>query len=342
MKLKCKQWLFFIVVFILLFAATVPAEQVQTPQTQISTQTLKEKQFAIVTKGRINKKKLKKGDTLKISLIIKDKLLEKIENEYIRDYFLSDEESREVVLVWQSSKKQEIEKIYSGKYNKKTKQFKISDKIKIPKGMQTGKWKLSTIAIYSGGVYDEEQEAVGIYNANMKWSKESYLDKTNEYVDLSFADFEVRGTGKKLDKDGPSILIKSLKLSKKTLKKGIYSKFSLKASDKSGMIKRVRCTWASYNAKGKEDEEHEFYEMKYNKKKKAYECIVIAYLSTTKLREIELEDCYGNRRVYYWSGKKGKEYVGSYGGYNLYEITKTYSLKKKDKKAIKSMVITKK
>ena len=267
-----------------------------------------------------------------------------MEDEYKRDSFLSDKESREVVLVWQSSKKQKIKKIYSGKYNKKTKQFKISDKIKIPKGMQTGGWKLSTIVIYSGGVYDEEPEAVCIYNSNMKWSKESYLDKANEYVDLSFADFEVRGTGKKIDKDGPSILTKSLKLSKKTLKKGMQSNFSVKVSDKSGMIKRVRCTWVSYDAKGKKDEDYEKYEMKYNKKKKAYECDIQMSLSVqkAKLREIELEDCYGNRRLYYWNDSEGKEYIGSYGGYNLYEITKTYSLKKKDKKMIKSMVITRK
>lgn len=322
--------------FILLFATTAIAEQIQTP---------KDKQFAVVTKGKINKKKLKKGDALRFSVIIKDKGLEKVGNEYMQDLFSSGKENREILLVWQSSKKQSIKKIYSGKYNKKTKQFKISDKIKIPKGMQQGKWKLSKIRICSGGVYSEDDsEFVEIYNSNIKWAKESHLDETNEFVDLSFGDFEVRGTGKKLDKKGPSISAKSLKLSKKLLKKGTKSRFSVKINDESGMMSRVLCQWVSYGSEVYGESGHEtLYKMKYNKKKKVFECDINMFQDEKKarLRNIILEDCYGNERYYYWGNDGGKEKIETYG-YDFNGKLKRYSMKKKDKKAYNSMVITRK
>ncbi len=336
MKSKCRQLLIIMAGFILIFTTKALAKQVQTTQ---------EKRFAVVTKGKINKKKLKKDNTLKFNFTIKDEGIEKVGDEYIQDLFSTGKEYREILVVWQSSKKQSIQKIYSGKYNKKTKQFKISDKIKIPKGMQAGKWRLSRIVIYSGGIYSEDDsESVGIYNSNMKWTQESYLDKTNEFVDLSFGDFEVRGTGKKLDKKGPSISAKTLKLSKKLLKTGTKSRFSVKISDESNMLYRVLCQWVSYGSEiYGEGGDETLYEMKYNKKKKMFECNVQMFQNEKKarLRNIILEDCYGNKRYYYWSNEGGKEKIETYG-YDFNEKYKTYSLKKKDKKALKEMMITRK
>ncbi len=312
------------------------------------------KQFATITKKQINKNKVKKGDTLQYSFTIKDNGIENID-EYIEDFFGSCKEFRQVQLIWESPKKQAIKKIYSKAYNEKTKTFKISDKIKISKGMQQGRWKLSSILIYSDG--GEDSESVALYNSNMKWEKYMYLDNINEFVDLSFADFTVRGTGKKVDKEGPTISAKSLKLSKKVLKKGTKSKFSVKVKDQSGMIRSVTCDWMFYGKKYDKYGEEYSLEMKYDKKKKVYECKIPVSLweKKAKLKRIVLEDYYGNKRTYYWDDgvreywsnkimddvkrKEEKESIGSWGK-DFNGKLKTYSLKKKDKKVFNSMVIT--
>ncbi len=312
------------------------------------------KQFATITKGHLNKNKVKKGDTLKYSFTIKDNGIENID-EYMHSFFSSCKEGQEVWFEWQSPKKQCIRKIYSEIYDTKTETFKISDKIKIPKGMEQGRWKLSAIVILSAG--GEDAENVVIYNSNMKWGKYMYLDNTSEFVDLSFADFTVRGTGKKVDKEGPTISAKSLKLSKKVLKKGTKSKFSVKVKDQSGMIRSVTCDWMFYGKKYDKYGEEYSLEMKYDKKKKVYECKIPVSLweKKAKLKRIVLEDYYGNKRTYYWDDgvreywsnkimddvkrKEEKESIGSWGK-DFNGKLKTYSLKKKDKKVFNSMVIT--
>ncbi len=310
---------------------------------QVQIETPKNKQFATIAKGMVNKKRVKKGDTLKFSFTITDNGIEKI-NEYLKDDFDDNKEFREVEFRWQSQKKQTISKIYCGTYNRKTETFKISDKIKISKGMQQGLWKLQAIIIYSGSVYGEDgSESVVICNSAVKKNEETYLNSIKEFVDLSFADFTVKGTGKKLDKEGPAISTKSLKLSKRVLKKGTFSKFSVKVKEQSGMIYRMTCQWTYYGKYGDPDGEEIVYEMKYNKKKKVYECYIPMDLSDwkAKLRFIDLQDCYGNERQYYWHDDKEEKAISSWGR-DFNGKYKKYSLKKKDKKALKEMVITRK
>lgn len=360
MKSKIQYYLLTFIGCMLFFTTTTLAEQVQI-------ETPKNEQFATITKGKINKKKVKKGDTLKFSFTITNKGLEKIKSDYHWDagLFSDTKEIGEVCLIWQSSKKQSIQKVYSWKYNKKTKQFKISDKMKIPKGMQQGQWKIREIHVSAGLLSTSEEgdfERIHIYNTNIaRNKKDDHPEELSEYIDLSFADFTVRGTGKKIDKEGPVISMKSLKLSKKMLKKGTDSKFSLKVNDKSGMIRKVSCEWIYYvhGVYSANNGEKETYEMNYNKKKKTYECYVYMDLEhrKAKLSYIELEDYYGNKRAYYWedggkecyskkegwywSEKGGKEKLGSWER-DFNDRYKKYSLKKKDKKALKEMVITRK
>ena len=321
--------------------------------------------FVNITKGKVNKNNVKKGDTFQYSFTIKNTGLDKLPDDEDTTSFLEAEDIHVVELVWQSPKKQSIVHRYMGKYNRKTKTYKISGKIKINKGMQQGTWKLESIAMYSVNVYDmgdSDFYSAYAYIYNTKAWNKYVVDEYSEYMDLSFADFTVKGTGKKLDKEGPTLSMKSLKLSKKTLKKGLNSKFSLKANDKSGMIRKVTCGWLYYGVGLYNDRngEIEECEMKYNQKKKTYECYVGLWLNDrkAKLNYIILEDCYGNKRTYYWddggkelyskkkkifywSEKGGKEKLSSWG-IDFNDKYKKYSLKKKDKKALKEMVITRK
>ena len=318
--------------------------------------------FVSITKGKVNKDKVKKGDTFQYSFTIMNTGLDELQ---YRDYtmsFLEAQNIRIVELVWQSPKKQSIIHRYTGKYDQKTKTYKISGKIKINKGMQQGKWKLESIAMYSLNVYDLGDDDfdsgyANIYNTNAR--NKHVADKYSEFVDLSFADFTVSGTGKKVDKEGPTISAKSLKLSKKVLKKETKSKFSVKVKDQSGMIRSVTCAWMFYGKKyDKYGEEYSF-KMKYNKKKKVYEYKIPVSLweKKAKLKRIVLEDYYGNKRGYYWDDgvreywssekmdevkkKKKKEFISSWGE-DFNGKSKSYSLKKKDKKVFNSMVITRK
>lgn len=333
MKNKIKYVSLVVVSFILLFTTTTMAAQT-SEQTSVTQQ----QSFAKV-KGKVNKSNVKKGDTFKYSITITNTGLEKL---FFEEYdiipFSETKEIGEVVLVWQSSGKQTMEYSYTGKYNKKTKKFKITDEIKITKGMQQGTWKLKKIILFSDESYTEDDcmpAFARIYNKNIvKKTEDNSSDNYEKYVDLSFADFTVRGTGKKIDKSGPTISPKSMKLSKKTMKENQKSKFSVKVTDQ-GKIKEVICNWEtrSWNT---------LYTMKYNKKKKVYECnVAFEGADKMKLHSIRVTDIYGNCRDYSDDSDGGFKKIRSTnrdfnGKYKHYKMSDTY------KKAFKRMVVKKK
>lgn len=147
----------------------------------------------------------------------------------------------------------------------------IKDKIKINKGRTPGTWRISGIWIWSA-LMEDDGETLYIANATTGVTKEDYT-----YTDMSALDFTVEGT--KADRKAPKASYKSMKLSKKKVKKNEKVKFSVKVTDQS-QIKSVSCRWNYAPDRTKKHDEYYAeevyydYEMKYNKKTKAYECIL--------------------------------------------------------------------
>ncbi len=333
MKVRVKLYLMILISFVIIFASTVSASQEQSV-------TLKSEkpQFATITKRKVNKKNVKPGDFFKYSFTITNTGLEKIVYDYDIIPFSETKKIHEVILVWQSPKKQSIECSYTGKYNKKTKTFQISDKIKIQKGMQEGTWKLKSIilsAYHDVGEDDYYSASAKIYNSKIKNDCDN--SDSNIMMDLSFADFRVRGTGKKLDREGPTVSPKGFNLSKKSISTKQKSKFTLKVRDKS-KIKSVECVWAVYE-NGYKDPDYIRSKMKYNKKRKIYEYNVKLQKKDkkAKLIGIYLKDIYDNYRDYRIDNGKAKSLKDDFYGKH-----KNYLLGKKFKKVFSNMIVTNK
>lgn len=259
-----------------------------------------------ITDYKMNKKSFKKGDKIKYSMTIKDigindylaevgkdkywNLIDEIGGVYGEPPYYHDSDA--VYLYWKSSKKQYVVQSYPrSEADKEKGELKISNKIPVKKGMQKGTWRL--VAIYFS--YDEEVFCV-------KDTREMEEDDESPVMDFSAMDFKVTGTGK-ADKKAPTLDLKSLKLSKTSVKKKQKSTFSIKIKDAS-KIEEVVCIWDIYDKanKGKAGDYSEIYRMKYNKKTKQYQCSVkldTKYESKAQLVGIEVRDIYGNEKNYY-------------------------------------------
>lgn len=301
MKCKIKQFLLIFIVYTLFSTANVFAAQTTSNSIDNS--------FAVVTKGKINKHKVKPGDTLKYSITITDMEMSKFDSKHGYENGF-DNGIYDVTIIWQSPKKQRIKRNYQWYGVSQNKTLKISGKIKINKGMQQGQWKLEKIYFNSGSGEDEYETAC-LYDRRSEKNKYEYdcvpPEEMCEYIDLSFADFKVSGTGKKVDSKGPVVSLKSLKVSKPFVKVKQKSVFSLKVKDQ-GEINEVVCYWDIFQKGGKNSHDKE-YIMKYNKKKKIYQCSVKMGKKEhkAKLNYIYVEDIYGNGRAYSVSNVKSKK-----------------------------------
>lgn len=242
------------------------------------------KDFASVSEGRVSAETVKQGETLRFSFKLTDR--------DIKSYQEFEEGVFRVRVVWKSEKKQELIKEFhwkaSGIYN---------GKLKVSKGMQPGLWRISRIELYSYGD-DDDFSVLTLYN-NRLFSKSSAID-------LSFSEFTVQGSHK-ADRKAPTLDKKSLSVTKKYVNAGAKVKFRVRVKDKSS-IKYVKCVWQEKQKKvgllHTDD-----YKMKYNKKKKCYECTLTGSRGKDKyqkLAAIEVCDIYGNKAVYKSSGKAYK------------------------------------
>lgn len=185
-----------------------------------------------------------------------------------------------VEVVWKSgSKKQEIKQKVSELKAETVGERIFGGEISIYKGMEKGAWRISKIRIYSNDRdYVENQyfgtsEPCNVAVLNVSLSKnttkkEKLADNTL-YENLSFSEFNVKGTGK-ADNKAPSL--KSMSLKKRRTKKGIKIDFRIKISDKSP-LKYIICYWED-REKGKKQFADSWFDlqdmMKYSKKYNCY------------------------------------------------------------------------
>ena len=270
--------------------------------------------YVTITDGKVNKKNVKSGDTLKYQFTIND--LGISEHDKDQDF---DDGICYVTVTWKSSKKQQFTRRYDWK-DEKAKSMTISDKIKIMDGMQSGKWKISEIVLYSGEAEDDAEGHIHLYGTQTDQNASKLKNYSEMYVkssaDLSFADFKVKKKkGSKVDKKAPTIDISSLKISKSKVKVNKKVTFSVKVKDAS-KVEYVKSSWQSYG-------DGTYYnigsivdvEMKYNKKKKCYEgkLSIGDYDSKLELIGISTRDIYGNSTYY------GEKYQNAFSKIVMYK-----------------------
>ena len=255
--------------------------------------------YVTITNGKVNKKVVKSGDTLKYQFTINDEGISEHDEAGYFGFYLDDNYYPAslcyVCITWEAPKNQIIERSYKWNREKK-KSLTISDKIKVMDGMQSGKWKLARIQIVDGLGDDEGGGVININDFN------DLSDYADCYADLSFAGFNVKKKkGTRVDKKAPTIDLNSLKVSKAYVKTNEKVTFSVKVKD-SSKIEYVEAGWRSYLGKdGKEAGYLNDYKMKYNKKKKCCQCTVS--LADDEIQKLLLEgiyvkDIYGNATVY--------------------------------------------
>jgi len=181
------------------------------------------------------------------------------------------------------------------KYNAKTGLWTAS--FKIPKGMQSGLWKLAYVSANIGLNEDGDWEASFRYSDDV----EKELQKG-----------DVRISGTKPDYTRPKINFKSLSATRKVNKsKGIVKlTYRVKVKDKSP-IEFVNIVLIE---KGNDYDDGEVLRMKYNKKTGYYEGSVWKPHGTYQISSISAEDVFGNQVYYYnkyYYGKGGQFYSGS-------------------------------
>ena len=267
--------------------------------------------FATITNMSISSKTVRPGDTLKYSLVLNE---HDTESYFVYTYANEKRTPGTIAIRWESSDgKQRTVREYGWEDTKVGNKHIIKDEIKINKGRSPGVWKVTGIWVCETGWDTGEDDDISLYikNATTGETKEDHT-----YADMSALDFTVEGT--KADRKAPKASYKSMKLSKKKVKKNEKVKFSVKVTDQS-KIESVGCTWAYVKnrtkKKGKyyEDEYDYYYEMKYNKKTKAYECTFRGSQdkkSLMYLESISVKDEYGNWCSYGMSdGKKWKKAI---------------------------------
>ncbi len=267
----------------------------------------------------MNQNEAKPNDTIQYSFTIEDVEIKDFLNKYGEMYYECYPEYygvSSVTLCWKSSKKQIIYHTYTWKQADgwNTKNIKIKGKIPVKKGMQTGEWHLASV------FFDAGVDGAGFFVVDNKHStNEKHAYSPDPLMDLSMADFTVSGTGK-ADHKAPTIDLKSLKLSKRYVKKNQKTTFSVKVKDQS-KIAKVECTWGLY-ADGNNGKEYDWtntYKMKYNKKTKKYQCTMKLAYKKVQLTDIKVTDIYGNEKLYsadsslsYTPKKKDRKYYNAY------------------------------
>ncbi len=255
---------------------------------------------------KINSKIVNPGDNISYSFILTETEL-KASSEKYKDGFYDIPESFDVLVYWKSPKKsgtenrpswrevrQEVVHTFRWKgtsADKKT--LKVSGTIPVMKGMQSGTWFIDQIECYFS-----ESSALLLLNKD-KYLKPEFGESI--LMDFSMADFTVTGTGR-ADYKAPTIDLKSLKRTKRYVKKNQTSRFYVKVKDQS-KIKAVECSWRLYEKGdyGKEGDWNRDYKMTYNKKKKRYQCSI--KLNKKEYRKamldcIYVQDIYGNEAYY--------------------------------------------
>lgn len=289
---------------------------------------------------KISKREVVPGDTVEYSFTITDIGIEQylMNSEVICPsvYKLMEEygnpptffDSDTVYLYWQSPGYSKIVQTFHWSLeDKKNNQLKISGKIPVQKGMYGGEWRLAAIYCDYEGIdfyIREDRENTGV----MEEHEEEGCCSTPT-LDMSMAKFVVSGT--KADLKAPALDLKSLKLSKRTIKNSQKSTFSVKVKDTS-KIEKVKCVWIFYeksNKSKKYGDSLQTFTMKYNKKTKRYQCSVKCpsrLKGKMKLLGIEVRDIYGNEKDYYaynrywdddslcyeYTSKKNKKYYNAY------------------------------
>ena len=269
----------------------------------------------VISNVKMSKTTVTPKEKLKYSFAIKDMNIKSFMKHYTKMYDVYGESVDQICLAWYGPGKQQIYKEYKWKGTSKNKQsLTLSDEIKIGNGTEAGEWHLGYIRFYVSGKNDEFFEVYDIrHSRNEEWK-----DEPTPLMDFSAFDFAVTDAGRP-DYAAPQLKLDSIKVSKSYLNRNQKSTFSIKVKDRSE-IEYVECTWSLYknNNYGKNSNKTVDYKMKYNKKKKCYECKV--KFDTTVYRKAELhaiwvQDVYGNWKRYeavYNDHKKWNKYYKAY------------------------------
>lgn len=266
-----------------------------------------------ITSFEMNTHSAEVGDVVKYEMLLNDVGIKAFLEKYGARYNVDNGYSSvsNIQLCWMSSKKQTVIHTYEWSTDAtlaNTKQLMIRGLIPIRKGMQQGEWTLKRIR-FVVSVDDGEE----FYIDDMRSGEAPIL------LDLSMADFNVSGTGK-ADHKPPTIDLKSLKVSKRYLKKNQKATFSVKVKDQSE-IKKVECDWNlyEYEDNGKRFCRTKNVEMKYNKKTKKYQHSIGLTCKKAQLSAITVTDIYGNKKTYhgdrslqYAPNKKDRKYYNAY------------------------------
>ncbi|MDE6433132.1 MAG: hypothetical protein K2L07_02745 [Lachnospiraceae bacterium] len=258
---------------------------------------------------KISSKTAKPGDNISYSFILAETGLKEFSEKYGQKFGIYDKDPQifDITIYWRSPRKpgtenrswyegiiqQEVVHTFDWQKVGAEKKLKVSGTIPIMKGMQSGTWVIDQIECYIS-----EDSSLLLIN------KDKYLQSEHGgsiLMDFSMADFTVTGTGR-ADYKAPTIDIKSLKRTKRYVKKNQSSIFYVKVKDES-KIKEVGCSWELYEKGnyGKEGDWDRDYKMTYNKKKKRYQCSVKLNKKEYRkamLRCIYVKDIYGNEAYY--------------------------------------------
>lgn len=251
---------------------------------------------------KISSKTAKPGDNISYSFILAETGLEEFLDKYAEGYHSSDAPIYGIVIRWKSPLKpgtenrawnkgirQEVVHTFDWEETSaEQKKIKVSGIIPVMKGMQSGTWVMDTMEL------EFADESLTLVN------KDTHIDneETWDFMDFSMADFTVTETGR-ADYKAPTIDLKSLKLSKRYVKRNQKSTFQVKVKDAT-KIQKVECGWQLFDKKNRNSWDMD-YEMTYNKKKKSYQCSVklnTKYYNKAMLYCIYVEDIYGNERYY--------------------------------------------
>ena len=277
--------------------------------------------FVTISDISLNKQTVRKNQKLQYQFTLSfvddfDYYNEDLNGGAFMDDSVSKDSNYYVVVHWQSPKKQKIVRVYKWPETKKT--IMIKDTIPVKKGMQAGEWGISDIYIenyYSLEGDDEGTSLVILDGTEDEQAKKGDID--TYYTDLSAFDFTVTGVKKKADNVAPTISKKSIKVSKKKVKANKTFTFYVKVKDASG-VESVSCTWDVNTKYGKFSQD---YKMKYNKKKKCYQCKIELHDTDykAKLRCIATKDIYGNKEYYDLSSSKmKKKYKKAFSNVTVY------------------------
>lgn len=271
-----------------------------------------------ISEVKISSNNVKPGDTFRYSFTIREGAYSEFYKKYSdtpsSQYELCDSQFESafanVTVAWQSPGYQSVVREY--KWDSKKKCFKISGSIPVQKGMQPGKWTIKYI-----NFADTKEGGASTFSID---NIEEWEDGSGEfkdlYMDLSFGDITVSGTS--ADNKAPVISLKSLKIQKKFVKYNEKDIFSVKVSDKS-KIKCVKSMWRSVDKKGNEISDCT-YNMKYNKKKKNYQCSIKLKKGESyfRLYAIYVEDIYGNKKRYE-ANQYNKSYIKNFAKMTIYK-----------------------